>query len=256
MDACIALRTMVMRRRGRLPAGRRRRRRRLRPGRRARGVPAQARRARGRDRARRAGVRTIGTWGRRPMKVLMIDNYDSFTYNLVHLFEELGAEVVTCPQRRDHASTRRVALAPDRLVVSPGPGRPADAGVSIELIRRARPDDADARRLPRPPGDRRGVRRRGRSGARRSCTARRASSRHDGLASYAGLPDEIEVGPLPLARRDHGAGRARRHRAHERRRGDGCPPRTRSRSRASSSIPRVVLTPARARDGDELPGQA
>ena len=69
------------------------------------------------------------------MRVLMIDNYDSFTYNLVHLFEELGAEVVV---RRNDAITAEEAeeLAPDRLVVSPGPGRPADAGVSVELVRR------------------------------------------------------------------------------------------------------------------------
>ena len=52
------------------------------------------------------------------MKLLMIDNYDSFTYNLVHLFEELGAEVVTV---RNDAITadEAAALAPDRLVVSP-----------------------------------------------------------------------------------------------------------------------------------------
>ena len=108
------------------------------------------------------------------MKLLMIDNYDSFTYNLVHLFEELGAEVVTV---RNDAITldEALELAPDRLVVSPGPGRPRDAGVSIELIQASRPDDPDARRLPGPPGDRRGVRRR-RSARRRRCsTARRAS---------------------------------------------------------------------------------
>ena len=68
------------------------------------------------------------------MRVLIVDNYDSFTYNLVHLFEELGAEVVV---RRNDAVTveEAEALAPDRLVVSPGPGRPEDAGVSVELIR-------------------------------------------------------------------------------------------------------------------------
>ena len=65
----------------------------------------------------------------------MIDNYDSFTYNLVHLFEELGAEVLT--YRNDAITPAEAeALAPDRLVISPGPGRPADAGVSVELIRR------------------------------------------------------------------------------------------------------------------------
>ena len=72
------------------------------------------------------------------MKVLMIDNYDSFTYNLVHLLEELGAEVVTV---RNDAITpdEAVDLAPDRLVVSPGPGRPGDAGMSIEHIQRLGP---------------------------------------------------------------------------------------------------------------------
>jgi anthranilate synthase component 2 len=68
----------------------------------------------------------------------MIDNYDSFTYNLVHLFEELGAEVIV---RRNDAITadEAEALAPDRLVISPGPGRPADAGVSLDVIRRLGP---------------------------------------------------------------------------------------------------------------------
>jgi anthranilate synthase/aminodeoxychorismate synthase-like glutamine amidotransferase len=68
------------------------------------------------------------------MRVLIVDNYDSFTYNLVHLFEELGAEVVV--RRNDEVTVEEAeALAPDRLVVSPGPGRPGDAGVSVELIR-------------------------------------------------------------------------------------------------------------------------
>jgi anthranilate synthase/aminodeoxychorismate synthase-like glutamine amidotransferase len=69
------------------------------------------------------------------VKVLMIDNYDSFTWNLVHLFEELGAEVAV--HRNDAISVdEAAALAPDRLVISPGPGRPEDAGISVELIRR------------------------------------------------------------------------------------------------------------------------
>ena len=68
------------------------------------------------------------------MKLLMIDNYDSFTWNLVHLFEELGAEVDVF--RNDAITVEEAeALAPDRLVISPGPGRPEDAGVSVELIR-------------------------------------------------------------------------------------------------------------------------
>jgi anthranilate synthase/aminodeoxychorismate synthase-like glutamine amidotransferase len=67
--------------------------------------------------------------------ILLVDNYDSFTYNLAHLFGELGAEVVV---RRNDAITVEEAerLAPSHLVVSPGPGRPSDSGVSPELIRR------------------------------------------------------------------------------------------------------------------------
>jgi para-aminobenzoate synthetase component II len=63
----------------------------------------------------------------------MVDNYDSFTYNLVHLLEALGAEVVV--RRNDEVSVDEAkALEPDRLVVSPGPGRPEGAGRSLELI--------------------------------------------------------------------------------------------------------------------------
>ena len=58
------------------------------------------------------------------MRVLVVDNYDSFTYNLVHLLEELGAEVVV--RQSDSLDGRREAraLRADGLVVSPGPGRP------------------------------------------------------------------------------------------------------------------------------------
>jgi anthranilate synthase/aminodeoxychorismate synthase-like glutamine amidotransferase len=67
--------------------------------------------------------------------LLLIDNYDSFTYNLAHLFAELGAEVVV--RRNDEITADEAeALAPSHLVISPGPGRPEDAGVSIELVRR------------------------------------------------------------------------------------------------------------------------
>ncbi len=70
--------------------------------------------------------------------LLVIDNYDSFTYNLVHLFEELGAEVRVF--RNDAITVEDAeALEPTHLLISPGPGRPADAGVSVELIRRLAP---------------------------------------------------------------------------------------------------------------------
>jgi anthranilate synthase/aminodeoxychorismate synthase-like glutamine amidotransferase len=70
--------------------------------------------------------------------ILLIDNYDSFTYNLAHLFAELGAEVDV---RRNDAIDADEAerLAPSHLVVSPGPGRPADAGSTGEIIRRLAP---------------------------------------------------------------------------------------------------------------------
>jgi anthranilate synthase/aminodeoxychorismate synthase-like glutamine amidotransferase len=69
--------------------------------------------------------------------ILLIDNYDSFTYNLAHLFGELGAEVVV--QRNDAIDADEAErLAPSHLVLSPGPGRPEDAGVSVELVKRLR----------------------------------------------------------------------------------------------------------------------
>ncbi|HVW88603.1 MAG TPA: aminodeoxychorismate/anthranilate synthase component II [Gaiellaceae bacterium] len=72
------------------------------------------------------------------MKVLMIDNYDSFTYNLVHLFGELGAEVIV--YRNDEiAPDEAEALEPTHLVVSPGPGRPENAGASIAILERLGP---------------------------------------------------------------------------------------------------------------------
>jgi anthranilate synthase/aminodeoxychorismate synthase-like glutamine amidotransferase len=68
------------------------------------------------------------------VKVLVIDNYDSFTYTLVQYLGELGAEPVVV--RNDELSPAEgAALQPDRLVISPGPGRPEDAGASIEFIR-------------------------------------------------------------------------------------------------------------------------
>lgn len=69
-------------------------------------------------------------------RVLVVDNYDSFVYNLVQYLGELGADVKVV--RNDEASVDALlATAPDAIVISPGPGRPEDAGVSCELIRRA-----------------------------------------------------------------------------------------------------------------------
>jgi anthranilate synthase component 2 len=66
--------------------------------------------------------------------LLMIDNYDSFTYNLVQYFGELGADVRV--HRNDQITIEQIeALHPDHLVVSPGPCTPAEAGISVEAIR-------------------------------------------------------------------------------------------------------------------------
>ncbi|MBA2294489.1 MAG: aminodeoxychorismate/anthranilate synthase component II [Actinobacteria bacterium] len=122
----------------------------------------------------------------------MIDNYDSFTYNLVHLFEELGAEVVTV--RNDAIDPdEAVALAPDRLVVSPGPGRPAEAGVSIEVIRRLGPSTPTLgvclghQAIVEAFGGEIGQ-------ARALLHGKSSVLTHDGRGVYEGLPTEVEVG--------------------------------------------------------------
>jgi anthranilate synthase/aminodeoxychorismate synthase-like glutamine amidotransferase len=67
--------------------------------------------------------------------ILLIDNYDSFTYNLAHLFQELGADVAV--RRNDEISPDEAEiLSPSHLVVSPGRGRRVEAGVSLEILRR------------------------------------------------------------------------------------------------------------------------
>ncbi len=67
------------------------------------------------------------------VKVVMVDNYDSFTYNLVQYFGELGADVTVV--RNDQVTVDDIAkLAPDKIVISPGPCTPKEAGVSVESI--------------------------------------------------------------------------------------------------------------------------
>ena len=70
--------------------------------------------------------------------VLLLDNYDSFTFNLAQYLGELGAPPLV--KRNDEITLDQVAeLKPDRIVISPGPGRPEDAGISVALIRRFGP---------------------------------------------------------------------------------------------------------------------
>ena len=70
--------------------------------------------------------------------VLVIDNYDSFTYNLVQYLGELGADVRV--RRNDAVTTGEIeAMAPDQILISPGPGRPEQAGITPDVIRRFGP---------------------------------------------------------------------------------------------------------------------
>jgi anthranilate synthase/aminodeoxychorismate synthase-like glutamine amidotransferase len=68
------------------------------------------------------------------MKLLVIDNYDSFTYNLVQYFGEMDADLVV--KRNDEISIDQLRkLEPDRICISPGPGRPENAGISPDVVR-------------------------------------------------------------------------------------------------------------------------
>ncbi len=160
-----------------------------------------------------------------PMRVLMVDNYDSFTYNLVHLLEALGAEV-DVRRSDDIDADEAERLAPDRLVISPGPGRPAGAGSSIELIRRLGPTTPilgvclGHQAIVEAFG--------GEIDQARALLHGKASRvRHDGRGVFTGLDDPIEAGryhslgaarvPDELevsARADDGEVMAVRHRTH------------------------------------------
>ncbi len=72
------------------------------------------------------------------MKVFMLDNYDSFTYNLVHYLQQLNAQVEV--HRNDEISIEQiVTLNPERIVISPGPGIPENSGIAMDLVRHFAP---------------------------------------------------------------------------------------------------------------------
>ena len=124
--------------------------------------------------------------------LLMLDNYDSFTYNLVQLFEELGVEVHVF--RNDAITVDEAeALEPTHLVVSPGPGRPEDAGVSVELIRRL---GSHVPTLGVCLGHQAIVEAFGGDIAQARALLHGKSSpvEHDGKGVFAGLPDPFEAG--------------------------------------------------------------
>ncbi len=86
-------------------------------------------------------------------RVTLIDNYDSFTFNLVHYLGELGADVTVW--RNDEITVDDVlAGKPDAIVLSPGPCTPNEAGICLELMREAQRDNADPGRLLGSPGHR------------------------------------------------------------------------------------------------------
>jgi anthranilate synthase component 2/para-aminobenzoate synthetase component 2 len=124
--------------------------------------------------------------------LLLVDNYDSFTYNLAHLFAELGAEVVV--RRNDELDADEAErLAPSHLVVSPGPGRPEDSGNTLAILERL------AGRVPTLGvclGHQAIVQLYGGEiGRAHELVHGKASMiRHDGKGVYEGLPYEIEVG--------------------------------------------------------------
>jgi anthranilate synthase/aminodeoxychorismate synthase-like glutamine amidotransferase len=124
--------------------------------------------------------------------ILLIDNYDSFTYNLAHLLGELGAEVVV--RRNDAIDTDGAErLAPSHLVVSPGPGRPADAGVSVELVRRLGPSVPTLgvclghQVIVEAFGGEVGQ-------AKRLVHGKPSEIEHDGRGLFEGLPERFEAG--------------------------------------------------------------
>ncbi|MDQ3688637.1 MAG: aminodeoxychorismate/anthranilate synthase component II [Chloroflexota bacterium] len=72
------------------------------------------------------------------MRVFLLDNYDSFTYNLVQLLGRIGAEA--CVARNDEITVAEIeAMQPEAVVISPGPSRPENAGISVELVQRLGP---------------------------------------------------------------------------------------------------------------------
>jgi anthranilate synthase/aminodeoxychorismate synthase-like glutamine amidotransferase len=124
--------------------------------------------------------------------ILLIDNYDSFTYNLVHLFQELGAEVVV--RRNDQLDAGEAErLAPSHLVISPGPGRPSESGATVEIVRRLAPTTPTLgvclghQAIVEAFGGEIGQ-------ARRLVHGKASAVSHDGQGIFAGLPQDFQAG--------------------------------------------------------------
>jgi anthranilate synthase/aminodeoxychorismate synthase-like glutamine amidotransferase len=124
--------------------------------------------------------------------ILLIDNYDSFTFNLAHLFGELGAEVVV--RRNDELDADEAErLAPSHLVISPGPGRPEASGATLAIVARLAPATPTLgvclghQAIVEVFG--------GEIGAARKLVHGKATTvQHDGEGIFRGLPDGFEAG--------------------------------------------------------------
>jgi anthranilate synthase component II len=124
--------------------------------------------------------------------ILLIDNYDSFTYNLAHLFGELGADVQVI--RNDVIDADEAErLAPSHLLISPGPGRPEDAGNSIAIIERLAPSTPTLgvclghQAIVQAFGGRVGA-------AKRLMHGKSSPVSHDGKGLFRDLPQDFEAG--------------------------------------------------------------
>jgi anthranilate synthase component II len=159
-------------------------------------------------------------------RVFLLDNYDSFTYNLVQLLGRIGADVIV--SRNDEVTVADVrALHPDAIVISPGPSRPERAGISIELIRELGPSvptlgvclghqaigvayGASVIRVPPVHGKAWSIHHRG-GGAFAALPSPFAAARYHSLAiDRASLPPELEV----TAWSEDGLVMGVRHRSH------------------------------------------
>ena len=160
------------------------------------------------------------------VRVLVVDNYDSFTYNLVHLLAALGAEVTVA--RNDEITVEEVrALDPDAVLISPGPSRPENAGISVELVRDLGPSvpilgiclghqaigvayGASVVRVPPVHGKARAVHHAGAAAFRSVPTPFIAARYHSLAIDRASLPPELEL----TAWSDDGLVMGVRHRSH------------------------------------------
>jgi anthranilate synthase/aminodeoxychorismate synthase-like glutamine amidotransferase len=125
-------------------------------------------------------------------RVLVVDNYDSFTYNLVQFLGELGADL-TVVRNDVQTVDELLATAPDRVVVSPGPCTPDDAGVSLEAMRRF--PEAGVPTLGVCLGHQSLAQAFGAQVIRHEPVHGKTSTiTHDGRGVYAGLPQDLVVG--------------------------------------------------------------